>query len=196
MNKVFAVLLSMLAFQVAQLSPAIAQQDGYAVGEEIRKSEKTKGFDPKYPELDWDTLIPEHWNPMLAFEGLNLEDMGDEDPKAMEALDRMKQAWDQAPVESSLNNKLVRIPGFAVPLDGSSKETKEFLLVPYFGACIHTPPPPANQIIHIKMNKSVPAIGAMQPYWVWGQLKVTRTESDLGNAGYRIEAVGLKPYEM
>ena len=45
------------------------------------------------------------------------------------------------------NGKQVKLPGFVVPLEYSDKgRVKEFLLVPYFGACIHYPPPPPNQI--------------------------------------------------
>lgn len=157
---------------------------------------KGKGnFDPAYSELDWDSLIPAGWDPMAAFKGLNLAKMKDSDPKAMEALDKMKKAWSEAPVESGLNGKKVRIAGFAVPLEQSDKAVSELLLVPYFGACIHTPPPPANQIIHVKLKNKVPAVGAMQPYWVWGDLKVARTSSSMGDAGYRIEAVNMTPYE-
>lgn len=178
---------------------ALAQNNqGYAVGDELQaqpKAGSAKKFDPAYPLLDWDTLIPASWDPMEAFKGLDMEGMTDEDPRAIEMMDRMKQEWDLAPVEASLAGKKVRVPGFAVPLDGQSGSVSEFLLVPYFGACIHTPPPPANQIIHVKMKKPVEALGAMQAYWVWGTLQVVRTKSDMGNAGYRIDAVGLQPYE-
>ncbi|MDH4394299.1 MAG: DUF3299 domain-containing protein [Limnobacter sp.] len=164
-------------------------------GDSAGKSKGKGNFDPAYPELDWDSLIPAGWDPMASFKGLNLAKMKDSDPKAMEALDKMKKAWSEAPVESGLNGRKVRIAGFAVPLEQSDKAVSELLLVPYFGACIHTPPPPANQIIHVKLKNKVPALGAMQPYWVWGELKVTRTASSMGDAGYRIEAVSMTPYE-
>lgn len=164
-------------------------------GDSAGKSKGKGNFDPAYPELDWDSLIPAGWDPMASFKGLNLAKMKDSDPKAMEALDKMKKAWSEAPVESGLNGKKVRIAGFAVPLEQSDKAVSELLLVPYFGACIHTPPPPANQIIHVKLKNKLPAVGAMQPYWVWGELKVARTSSSMGDAGYRIEAVSMTPYE-
>lgn len=173
---------------------------GYELGDKLQSdgAGKLKGkanFDPAYPELDWDSLIPAGWDPMASFKGLNLAKMKDSDPKAMEALDKMKKAWSEAPVESGLNGKKVRIAGFAVPLEQSDKAVSELLLVPYFGACIHTPPPPANQIIHVKLKNKVPAVGAMQPYWVWGELKVARISSSMGDAGYRLDAVSMTPYE-
>lgn len=45
-------------------------------------------------------------------------------------------------VNKKLDNQDVRIPGFVVPLEGDAKKITAFLLVPYFGACIHVPPPP------------------------------------------------------
>ncbi|MCW5966727.1 MAG: DUF3299 domain-containing protein, partial [Bryobacterales bacterium] len=53
----------------------------------------------------------------------------------------------------ALDKKLVRVPGFIVPLEDSATEATEFLLVPYQGACIHVPPPPPNQIVHVMMAK-------------------------------------------
>jgi len=81
---------------------------------------------------------------MAAFKGIDLARLQDSDPKAMEALDRMKSAWNQAPVNSSLDGQKVRIAGFVVPLERKGEQVVEFLLVPYFGACIHVPPPPAD----------------------------------------------------
>lgn len=185
--------------ELARAEPG-KSDSSYELGEKlpaegVGKSKGKANFDPAYPELDWDSLIPAGWDPMAAFKGLNLAKMKDSDPKAMEALDKMKKAWSEAPVESGLSGKKVRIAGFAVPLEQSDKAVSELLLVPYFGACIHTPPPPANQIIHVKLKNKVPAVGAMQPYWVWGELKVARTSSSMGDAGYRLEAVSMTPYE-
>ena len=33
--------------------------------------------------------------------------------------------------------------------------------MPYFGACIHTPPPPSNQIIHVRAQQAVQGMHAM-----------------------------------
>src|SRR6187549_1707175 len=56
------------------------------------------------------------------------------------------------PALKALDGKSVRIPGYMVPLEDDSEIVSEFLLVPYVGACIHTPPPPPNQIVQVKMN--------------------------------------------
>lgn len=169
----------------------------YAVGERLESGAKaqTATFDPAYPELQWDDLMPADWDPMAAFRGLNIAELKDDDPKAQKALDSMRQAWNNAPVNPALAGRKVRIPGFAIPVEQSEKGVDELLLVPYFGACIHTPPPPANQIIHVKLSEPQPAIGAMQAYWVWGELSASKFSSELGDAAYLITAKGLQPYE-
>ncbi|SMF11169.1 DUF3299 domain-containing protein [Pseudobacteriovorax antillogorgiicola] len=89
----------------------------------------------------------------------------------------------------------VRIPGFVVPLDLYAKEAKEFLLVPTYGACIHTPPPPANQMILVKMKQGLAPRREAGPVWVTGQLELFKTETQWGKAGYRIRADMTEPYK-
>ena len=62
---------------------------------------------------------------------------------------QMRELWDNAPTNPKMDGARVRLPGYVVPLEEVKGELKEFLLVPYFGACIHSPPPPANQIVHV-----------------------------------------------
>jgi len=183
---------------LAQLSADNATtQDGYAVGDRLPggATKKAVEFDPAFPELQWDDLMPADWDPMAAFRGMNIAELQDNDPRAQEALDTMRKAWNDAPVNSKLAGKKVRIPGFAIPVEQSDKGVDELLLVPYFGACIHTPPPPANQIIHVKLSEPQPAVGAMQAYWIWGEISAQKFSSELGDAAYLIKATGIQPYE-
>ena len=54
----------------------------------------------------------------------------------------------------SLNGQYVKLPGYVVPLESDAGGLlSEFLLVPYYGACIHVPPPPSNQIVYVRLNK-------------------------------------------
>lgn len=172
----------------------------YSVGDSLQGSgAKAKSqplsVDASFKEVEWDHLMPANWDPMEAFRGQNIAELQDNDPKAKAALAKMKAAWDNAPVNPAMNGQKVRIPGFAIPIEQSDKGVSEFLLVPYFGACIHTPPPPANQIIHVKLNQPEPAVGSMQPYWVWGEMQTQRHDNELGDAAYRLVATGLQPYE-
>ncbi len=168
----------------------------YQVGDQLVVSKAETQFDPAYPLLEWDSLMPADWDPMAAFRDLDLTNLQDNDPRAQKALEAMRKAWNEAPVNMAMSGQNVRIPGFALPLEQSEAGVTELLLVPYFGACVHTPPPPANQIIHVKLNEPEPTLGAMQPYWIWGQLSATRYSNELGDAAYQIQASGIQPYDQ
>jgi hypothetical protein len=94
-----------------------------------------------------------------------------------------------------LDGQHVRVPGFIVPLDDADQEGAEFLLVPYYGACVHTPPPPPNQMAFVKMvgNKSV-KLGLFDAVWLEGTLRITNYDSPYGQVGYQIDATSMKPY--
>ncbi len=94
-----------------------------------------------------------------------------------------------------LDGKLVRIPGFVVPLDDFQDEGAEFLLVPYYGACVHTPPPPPNQIVMVGMagRKSV-KLNLFDAVWMSGRLKISSVESPYGTVGYQLEGMKVEPY--
>jgi hypothetical protein len=102
-------------------------------------------------------------------------------------LDEMRAVWDNAPVNVALDGKAGKLSGFVVPLDATQDGIREFLLVPYFGACIHTPPPPANQIVHVIAPAPVKGLHAMDTVYVSGTLKAARYNSaDMGVSGYEI----------
>ncbi|MFN4148402.1 MAG: DUF3299 domain-containing protein [Rhodocyclaceae bacterium] len=148
-----------------------------------------------WPELKWEALVPKGWDPAAQFKGLDLSKLQDSDPRAIEALDRLKKEWDDAPAESSLDGQRIRIAGFALPLERVGEKVTEFLIVPYFGACIHTPPPPANQIIHAKSAKPLAGVKMMVPLWVYGTLSVKRGVTQWGVAGYRLDVDKVAPYK-
>ena len=81
--------------------------------------------------------------------------LSDGDPQAIEMMSQLREAWDNAPTVSALDGASGKLAGYLVPLDPVKGELKQFLLVPYFGACIHTPPPPANQIVHVLLAKPI-----------------------------------------
>jgi uncharacterized protein len=147
-----------------------------------------------WPELKWEAMIPKGWDPAAQFKNLDLSKLQDADPRAMEALDQLKSAWDNAPAEPALDGKAIRIAGFALTLERQGDKVTEFLLVPYFGACIHTPPPPANQIIHAKSARPLGGVRMMQPIWAYGTLKLQRGETSWGVAGYQLTVDKVLPY--
>ena len=138
-----------------------------------------------YREIKWEDLVPKDWDPMKQFKQANFSIMNDGDPRATELLKRMRETWDNAPTNNEMDGVAVRIPGYLVPLDEAKGALKEFLLVPYFGACIHTPPPPANQIILVQPQNTV---------WVSGTLKTLHSDSYMGASGYRLESALVEAY--
>lgn len=145
-----------------------------------------------FREMKWDELVPKDWDP---YKGFKIVDpmLSDQDPRAFDLLRRMREAWDAAPTVSALEGARVKLPGYVVPLEEVRGELREFLLVPYFGACIHTPPPPANQIVFVVAPKGV-RFRAMETVWASGVLHATRQRSYMGSSGYRMEATMVEAY--
>jgi len=144
--------------------------------------------------IGWDALVPPDWDPFKEFKELNMGTLDDADPRAQQMLKRMREVWDNAPVNRTLVGQPVRIPGFVVPLEDTKEGIKEFLLVPYFGACVHSPPPPSNQIIHVLPRSAVKNLRSMDAVWISGTLTNTQTDSYMGASSWRVEAVTVAPY--
>ena len=149
---------------------------------------------PAYREITWDDLVPKDWDPTKGFKDLNMGMMSDSDPRAIAALKRMRETWDNAPTNNAIDGTMVRIPGYIVPLEDGKTGMKEFLLVPYFGACIHTPPPPSNQIIYVKPQPAPKGFHSMDTVWVSGKLKTLRSDTMMGASSYRMDATVVEPY--
>src|SRR5271165_1345471 len=94
----------------------------------------------------------------------------------------------QTAVVQELDGKRVHIGGYVVPLDFEATNVKEFLLVPFVGACIHVPPPPPNQIIYVKTAKGFEVAGSFDPVYVTGTIKVASQYTGLAETGYSIDA--------
>ena len=148
--------------------------------------------------IQWAELVPKGWDPYkdsrMKFKDLNLGMLQDSDPKVMEMMNQMREVWDTAPVNDNMQGVVGRLPGYIVPLEESAKGLKEFLLVPYYGACIHSPPPPANQIVHVLLKQPIKGYKSMDTVWVYGAIQVQRDQSYMGNSGYRIDATAVERY--
>lgn len=105
---------------------------------------------------------------------------------------------------AELDGKQVRIPGYLLPLEFDGDKVIEFFLVPYVGACIHTPAPPPNQIVHVRASVPYTTDGGLfTPIWVDGLLKTEKTSSTLSlvdgsgdiPSSYVLEASNIEPYE-
>jgi len=158
-----------------------------------------------YRAVEWTDLLPEEDLTALMNPPEYLEEIADgseEDVLAspMRAnLDpeagRYQQALTSTGVRSEFDGRAVRIPGFIVPLAFDEKRrVTHFFLVPFFGACIHVPPPPPNQIIYAVSDKGIEQRSLYDAYWVFGRLATTLTENDMATSAYAMEVVTIELY--
>ncbi|GAB3027216.1 DUF3299 domain-containing protein [Bowmanella dokdonensis] len=133
-------------------------------------------------DLYWEDMVPEDYQ--LP-----------EQPVAHEGSNNMVQMNLDAPVVQALDGQEVRIPGFVVPLEGDEDTLTEFLLVPYFGACIHVPPPPPNQIVHVKFADGAPVDNLFDAVWITGKLSTQGWTGDIATVGYTMQGIKVEPYE-
>jgi len=163
-------------------------------------------------EIVWEDLMPEGEDEVL--EKLYMDFYEDFDRRMMQNSTSLSDAADVPSmivegsaddtmeqigtynVVTDLNGERVRVPGYVVPFDfNADAEHTEFLLVPYFGACLHTPPPPPNQIIFVTSSAAVKIENIEEPVWLEGTLTTGQFQSDLGNSAYELELSKLEPYE-
>ncbi|MFT4654231.1 MAG: hypothetical protein ACJA0G_000944 [Kangiellaceae bacterium] len=131
-------------------------------------------------ELYWEDLVPKNFTMP---------------PVSMEHAGSMAQVAPNAPLIQSLDGTLAKIPGFVVPLEGDSELITEFLLVPYFGACVHVPPPPSNQIVYVKFTEGVPMNNLYDAVWVTGELSTEGWTGDIASVGYSMTGISLMPFD-
>ena len=173
-----AALSASLAIALASVSPPVGAMD------DVR-------------DLEWEDLMPQGWDPLAEVEALmgdDIQNLSDNSPRALELFNAYQEAVRSAPVVGELDGEQVRLPGFVVPLDFEGTETSEFLLVPYFGACIHVPPPPSNQIVYVKTVAGYPLQELFEPVWVTGEMSTQAYLNDVGDAGYTLQATIIEPY--
>jgi hypothetical protein len=107
-----------------------------------------------------------------------------------------RDALKSTKVRPEFNNKRIRIAGYIVPIEYDDNQViTEFFLVPYFGACIHVPPPPPNQLIYVKHPKGFQLPDLYTPFWVDGTVVIETQENELGLSAYSMRNVKLTRYE-
>lgn len=141
-------------------------------------------------EIDWDELLPQDARARFS---------GGPPPPVHDTLGEGGLAAQQImdfSVNKALDGAAVKIPGFIVPLDvGKDGLVTEFFLVPYFGACIHVPPPPPNQIVHVRMAKGIALDSIYEAYWISGRMKVVNKTTRLGASAYQLAASNVEIYK-
>ncbi len=198
------------------LSIGLTACSNQGVDTQVKSSAEPVEAVSKVTEIAWEDLMPEGENELL--ENLYVEFYEEFERKMVRNSTSLVDAASQETDVSSLivegstadtmeqigtfnvvkdlDGKQIRVPGYVVPFDfNADAEHREFLLVPYFGACLHTPPPPPNQIILVKSDIATKIENINEPVWLEGTLKTGEFLNDLGNSAYELNLSKLEPYE-
>lgn len=136
-------------------------------------------------DLEWSDLLPKGETPLPAeLQGLVQHDQGS----------LMSQQPESTAVRADWNGRTVRLPGFMVPLDYDGTGVTAFILVPYVGACIHVPPPPANQLVLVTTERPYETDGLFEAVTVTGMFGVAAALTGLAEVGYALSADRIEPY--
>lgn len=98
-------------------------------------------------------------------------------------------------LNTDLEGALVRMPGYIIPFEISAKGVTEFMLVPYVGACIHVPPPPANQLVYVTTEEPWPDPQLWEAIWVTGVMSLQFLTTDIATAGYALTSQHIEAFE-
>jgi len=156
--------------------------------------------DQPVAEVTWEDLIPEDFeppeNPYMTMTQEQIDKLLDGSEESNAEIERIEKEFAYAPTVDKLDGMGVKIPAYVTPLEyNNSSKIREFLLVPYVGACIHTPPPPANQIVYVNADEAVELGNTYDPIWATGIIRTETVESELAETGYRLELESVEPYE-
>ncbi len=155
----------------------------------------------KFQEIKWESLVPDGFSfesimQKYQVQAISIQDGTEESIKLFQ---KITEEMNNAPVNQKMDQQKVKIPGYIAPLKVEKLMIYEFLLVPYFGQCIHSPPPPVNQTILVRIDKKkgkgISTRESIFPFWVLGKLKVEKEKTDIGTAGYVIENAIVEKYE-
>ncbi|MCZ4238998.1 DUF3299 domain-containing protein [Alteromonas macleodii] len=160
-----------------------------------------------YEEIDWVALMPEDDLSALLNRPEFLNDIADgsaadsvDDFASKQLEDEQAQRYQQALMSTrvieAFDGKAIRIPGFIVPLEQNDEQkATAFFVVPYFGACLHMPPPPPNQILYVEYEDGIAVENLYDPYWFEGTVKIDNHESALGTSAYSLVLDSFALYE-
>ena len=181
-------------FYLRTLSFALALCGG-AIAADGAPERKQAAAERGYRVIDWKDLVPADYRPEQVIQKYMRrgEKLKDFDPEAQELFEQLRRELEMAPVVESLNNTMVKLSGFLVALDAQGQGVSEFLLVPYYGACIHVPPPPSNQIVLVRTGaKPYRFKQLFETVQVTGRLKTEFRQHKLAWANYVIDATNVE----
>jgi len=187
---IFLMTAAVLLTLVSACSPA-PDADG-----EIAQALALEAVDPAIEAelVVWRDLMPDE-----ELEALRALNEGEADPSLM------GQFIGNSPIENQtgtfnvvedLDGVVARMPGYILPLDFAEHgQAREFLLLPFHGACVHYPPPPPNQIVYLRSAEPVRFASLWEPVWVEGRISIERVDTDLAASAYSMVLRSVTPYE-
>ena len=160
----------------------------------------------EYREIEWTDLIPEDdlealMNPPGYIS--EIEDGTEDDVISSElksdfggtSNDRYQQALTSTRIIESMNDQAIKLPGFIVPLEFDEEQvTTKFFMVPFFGACLHLPPPPPNQIVYVEYPQGLRLESLTDTFWIEGVISSSTTENDVAKSAYSMIAKRVTKY--
>ncbi|WHI49269.1 DUF3299 domain-containing protein [Microbulbifer sp. MLAF003] len=173
----------------------------------VAEHTQVKQVSINYREVSWEELIPKDdldalLNPPEYIDDIVEGSAADSMPNTSaittttENESRYQAALTSTRIKPEFDNQQIRIAGFIVPIEFNDELTiSRFLFVPYFGACIHLPPPPPNQVIHGRFPEGVQIEALYEPFSIEGKLRTLKMESEFGTAAYSMEVDNIQPYK-
>ena len=137
-----------------------------------------------YVDLSWSDLVPKG----EAFIPPILKGILEHDQSTM-----MSEQPDSSGIRTDWNGKTVRLPGYIVPIDYSGSGVTAFILVPFVGACVHVPPPPANQLVFVTTEQPYDSTGMFEAVKVTGMFGTASTKTQIADIGYALSADQIEP---
>jgi hypothetical protein len=138
-------------------------------------------------EITWDDLLP----PGVPYSEIIGEGEMDE------ASDSWRPVFDEnaTKLNPALDGAYIKMPGYIIPFEVSTAGVSSFVLVPYVGACLHTPPPPANQLVFVTTQTPWPSDDLWEAVWVIGRMQHSLQSTEVGDTGYQLTADKMEVYE-
>lgn len=185
-----------------QTDPVIKPVEVASANEQQSVAEKSEQAPPSasaFKTIEWTDLMPKDDLDVLLNPPSYITDIEDgsfedqisnqiSNSLAAASDDRYQQALSSTRIVPEMDGQAIRIPGFIVPLEFDDEQTiTQFFLVPFFGACIHVPPPPPNQIIFVNYPKGLKLEALYDPFWVSGIVRTSLVENEVATAAYRIQ---------
>ena len=179
--------------RVFSISSSVYVTQDKTLGEKYQQAESTR--------LQWSELIPENEKAVLQkYQQSSPQTVTDFTNQILQSLqastdEAYKSAMQSTNTVGDFNGKLVSIAAYIVPLDFDEQQNpRDIFIVPYFGACIHFPPPPPNQMIFARLDSSFENFDYTQAYFLTGVIQEQMFDDQLGTAAYALEVLKIRPY--